>query len=181
MIYLDYNASTPVDPLVREAMWPFLGELHGNPSSSHALGKRVREAIEDARAQVADLLGATSGEVVFTSSGTESNNHVIKGVADALRERGRHIVTSAIEHPAVGNPCRYLERRGFEVTYVGVDSHGLVDPQTVDDAIRPDTILVTIMQANNEVGTIQPIARIAELAHKRGILVHTDAAQACGK
>ena len=181
MIYLDYNASTPVDPLVRDAMVPFLGELHGNPSSSHVLGKQVRQAIEDARARVAALLGSASEEIVFTSSGTESNNHVIKGVADAVGSRGRHIVTSASEHPAVGNPCRYLERRGFEVTYVGVDSHGMIDPQTVEQAMRSDTILVSIMQANNEVGTIQPIAQIADLAHKRGVLVHTDAAQACGK
>ena len=181
MIYLDYNASTPVDPAVRDAMLPYFGELHGNPTSSHAIGKRVRRAVEDARTQVAGLLGASPQEVVFTSSGTESNNHVIKGVADALGERGRHIVTSSVEHPAVTNPCLYLQRHGFEVTFVGVDSTGQVDPQTVSDAIRPDTILVSIMQANNEVGTLQPIAHIAKIARERGVLVHTDAAQACGK
>lgn len=181
LIYLDNNASTPVDPAVQAAMLPYFGEIHGNPSSSHALGVQVRAAIETARTQVATLLEAIPSEIVFTSSGTESNNHVIKGVAETFRDRGRHIVTSAVEHPAVSNPCKYLERHGFEVDYVGVDSTGLIDLQGVELAIRKDTILVSVMLANNEVGTIQPIAQIVELARKRGALVHTDAAQACGK
>ena len=181
MIYLDYNASTPVDPAVREVMLPFLGDFHGNPSSGHAMGRRVREAVEEAREQVAGMLGATPGEIVFTSGGTEANNHVIKGVAFTQRDRRRHVIVSAIEHPAVMNPCGYLERCGYEVTYVGVDSTGYVDPQAVAEAVRPDTILISIMHANNEVGTIQPIAEIAKIARQRGVLMHTDAAQSCGK
>ncbi len=181
MIYLDYNASTPVDAAVREAMLPYLGEFHGNPSSSHALGGPMRSAVDGAREQVAALLGATPEEIVFTSGGTEASNHVIKGVAYALREKGRHIITSAIEHPAVINPCRFLERQGFEVTYVGVDEKGMIDAQSVAGEVRPDTILISIMHANNEVGTIQPIAEISEIAREGGILMHTDAAQSCGK
>ena len=181
MIYLDYNASTPVDPAVREAMLPYLGQHFGNPSSSHALGTRLKEAVDHARGQVAAMLDAEPGEIVFTSGGTESNNHVIKGVAISRWNRGTHIITSAIEHPAVLNPCRFLERIGFEVTYVGVDSTGRVDPQEVAEAIRPDTILITIMHANNEVGTIQPIAEIAKIARAHDIWMHTDAAQSYGK
>ena len=181
MIYLDYNASTPVDPAVREAMLPYLGELHGNPSSAHAMGRTVKAAVEKARSQVAAMLGASPDEIIFTSSGTEANNLCIKGVASTLGDKGRHIITSAIEHPAVINPCRYLERNGFTVSYVGVDSKGRVDPQAVADEVRNDTILISIMHANNEVGTIEPIAEIAEAAREGGILMHTDAAQACGK
>ena len=181
MIYLDYNASTPVDPNVREAMLPFLAERFGNPSSSHTLGKTVKRAVDEARAQVAAMLDADPGEIVFTSGGTESNNHVIKGVAFSCKDRGRHIITSAIEHPAVINPCRYLEQNGYRVSYVPVDSTGQVDPDMVIDEIRPDTILISIMHANNEVGTIQPIAEIAMAASRRGVLMHTDAAQSCGK
>ncbi|MGD2108123.1 MAG: cysteine desulfurase family protein [Phycisphaerae bacterium] len=181
MIYLDYNASTPVDPAVREAMLPFLGEHFGNPSSGHAFGQTVRRAVDEARAKVAGMLEAEPSEIVFTSGGTESNNHVIKGVAFALRDRGRHIITSAVEHPAVINPCRYLESQGHRVTYVPVDSTGSVDPELVIDEICPDTILISIMHANNEVGTIQPIAEIATAASRRGVLMHTDAAQSCGK
>jgi cysteine desulfurase len=181
MIYLDYNASTPVDPQVRESMWPYLGTTHGNPASGHAMGRRARGAIERARQQVAAMLGARADEILFTSSGTESNNHAIKGVAYARKDRGRHIITSAIEHPAVINPCRFLEKQGYDITYIGVDSLCRVDPSAVISAIRPDTILISIMLANNEVGTIQPIAEIARVARGRGVLVHTDAAQACGK
>jgi len=181
MIYLDYNASTPIDPAVREAMLPFLGERFGNPSSSHALGQTVKKAVENARGKVAAMLGADPGEIVFTSGGTEANNHVIKGVAFSFSDRGRHIITSAIEHPAVINPCRYLEQHGYRVSYVPVDSAGRVDPEAVIDEIRPDTILISIMHANNEVGTIQPIAEIAMAASRRGVLMHTDAAQSCGK
>ncbi len=181
MIYLDYNASTPIDPLVREAMLPYLGEIHGNPTSGHALGQRVRRGVERAREQLAVLIGADPDEVIFTSGGTEANNHTIKGVAETASTRGRHLITSAIEHPAVMKPCRYLEHRGFEVTFVDVDASGRVDPETVIRAIRPDTLLISIMLANNEVGTIQPIAEIARAARERGVWVHTDAAQACGK
>ena len=181
MIYLDYNASTPVDPAVREAMLPFLGDMYGNPTSNHAIGLRVRDAVEKARAQVAELIGASPREILFTSSGTESNNHVIKGVAHTLRERGKHIITSAVEHPAVINPCHFLEHYGYEISYVPVDKHGLIDPMSVAEEVRPTTILISIMHANNEVGTIQPIAEIAELAREGGIWMHTDIAQSCGK
>lgn len=181
MIYLDYNASTPVDEAVYEAMLPFLRRMHGNPSSSHALGRPLREAIEKARGQTASLIGARPDEIVFTASGTEANNHVIKGVAHALRKRGNHIITSKIEHPAVTNPCHFLESIGCEVSYVGVDSTGRVDPREVADEVRGTTVLISIMHANNEVGTIQDIAEIAALAHEGGVLMHTDAAQSCGK
>jgi len=181
MIYLDYNASTPVDPAVRDAMLPFLGEHFGNPSSSHAKGVRLRAAVDEARAQVARMLGASPEEIIFTSGGTESNNHVIKSVAYTRRDRGRHLVTSIFEHPAVLEPCRFLEKNGWEVTYVEVDGWGRLDAQRVADAIRDDTVLVTIMHANNEVGTIQPIAEIAAAALARGAWMHTDAAQSCGK
>ncbi len=181
MIYLDYNASTPVDPAVREAMWPFLGEFFGNASSDHPLGRKVNEAVANARKQVADLLGAKPEEILLTSGGTESNNYVIKGVARKLRDRGQHIITSSIEHPAVVNPCKSLEGEGFETTYVPVDQYGLVDVQEVISAVRPDTILISIMHANNEVGTIQPIAELSEIAREGGIWMHTDSAQTCGK
>ncbi len=181
MIYLDHNASTPIDPAVRDAMLPYLGTLHGNPSSSHAMGEVLRQAVDRARIQVASLLGASTDEIVFTSGGTEANNHVIKGVALARRDRGRHIITSAVEHPAVLNPCRFLERHGWEVTYLGVDETGLVNPDSVVEEVRPETILISIMHANNEVGTIQPIAEIAAIAREAGIWMHTDAAQSCGK
>jgi len=181
MIYLDYNASTPVDPAVREAMVPFLGEFFGNPSSNHAAGRPVREAVDVARGHVASMLGAAPGQIVFTSGGTEANNLVIKGIAQRRKGRGKHIITSAIEHPAVHQPCRYLADNGFEVTHVPVDEHGLIDPQSIIEEIRPDTILISIMHANNEVGTIQPIAEIAEIAKEAGVLMHTDAAQSVGK
>jgi len=181
MIYLDYNASTPLDEAAREAMLPYLGRNYGNPSSSHVAGRPLREAIEKARAQVASLLGASPEEIVFNSGGTEGCNHVVKGVAHALRDRGKHIITSAIEHAAVLNACRYLEEQGYEITYVGVDSNGRVNPESVAHEVRPDTILISIMHANNEVGTIQPIAEIAEIAREGGVFMHTDAAQSCGK
>jgi len=180
-IYLDYNATTPIDPRVGEAMIPFIRQHHGNPSSSHALGAATRKAVERARRQVADLLGCATDEVVFTSGGTESNNHALKGVAWARRDRGNHIVTSAIEHPAVTEVCRYLEAQGFEVTYLPVDGDGLVSVADLEAALTSRTILVSIMLANNEVGTIEPLAEIARIARARGIVVHTDAAQAVGK
>jgi cysteine desulfurase len=180
-IYLDYNGTTPHDPEVVTAMRPFLETEFGNPSSSHWYGIKPRQAVEAARRQVAGLLGCAPQEIFFTSGGTESNNHAIKGMARALKAKGRHIVTSAFEHPAVLEVCQALAGEGFETTRVAVDGEGLVDPQAVERALRPDTILVSIMHANNEVGTIQPIAEIAALARSRGIAMHTDAAQSLGK
>lgn len=181
MIYLDYNASTPVAPEVRDAMLPFLGERFGNPSSAHEHGRTMKRAVERAREQVAALLNCEPDEIVFNSGGTEGCNHVIKGVAHALRERGRHIIISAVEHPAVVTTCHHLAQQGYEITVVGVDGQCLVDPQAVAAAIRPDTVLISIMHANNEVGTIEPIAEIARIARSRGVLMHTDAAQSSGK
>jgi cysteine desulfurase len=181
MIYLDYNASTPVDPAVREAMLPYLGDYYGNPSSPHLAAARLQRAIRLAREQVADLLGAHPDEIVFTSGGTESNNHVIKGVAAALMDRGRHIITSSVEHPAVIQPCRFLQRQGFEISYVKVDETGLVDPHSIAEEVRQTTILISVMHANNEVGTIEPIGEIAEIARQDGVWMHTDAAQSIGK
>jgi cysteine desulfurase len=180
-IYLDYNATTPIDPEVAEAMKPYLEEHFGNPSSSHWYGIQTKKAVEKARKQIADLLNCQPDEVVFTSGGTESNNYAIKGLAFTNRHKGNHIITSAIEHPAVIEVCKYLEPNGFQVTYISVDEFGLVDAAEVEKAITPRTILITIMHANNEVGTIQPISEIAELARHHGITVHTDAAQSVGK
>ena len=181
-IYLDYNATTPIDPDVREAMLPYLEEHFGNPSSSYAYGQRAKEAVDKARRQVAALIGATPEEIVFTSGGSESNNHAITGVALANAQEGKHIITSCIEHPAVINPCRYLEEGlGFNVSHLPVDNYGLVDPDDIRNAITEDTILITIMHANNEVGTIEPIEKIGEIAKEHGILFHTDAAQSCSK
>ncbi len=180
-IYLDHNATTPIDPAVAEAMLPFLYEHFGNPSSSHPYGAAARKAVEKARRQVAELLGARPEEIVFTSGGSEANNTVILGVARLLRARGRHVVTSAVEHPAVLEPCAALAAEGFRVTRVPVDEAGRVGPADVAAALTPETILVTVMHANNEVGTVEPVAEIARLARERGILVHTDAAQSVGK
>ena len=180
-IYLDHNATTPLAPEVIAAMKPLLEEGWGNPSSSHVFGRVARQAIANARAQVAGLLGCDAGEVVFTGGGTESNNMAIHGVAYALRERGHHIVTSAIEHPAVSQVCAWLKGLGWDVTTVPVNHVGRVDPNDVEWALRDDTVLVSVMHANNETGTIQQIAAIAEIAHARGVLVHSDGAQAVGK
>jgi cysteine desulfurase len=180
-IYLDYNATTPHDPEVIDAMRPFLEKEFGNPSSSHWYGTRPKKAVMEARRRVASLLNCEAEEIVFTSGGTESNNHAVKGVAMACREKGNHIITSQIEHPAILEVCAYLEKIGYEVTYLPVDEHGMVRVSDVSDAITSKTILITIMHANNEVGTIQPIAEISELAKKHGILLHTDAAQSLGK
>ena len=180
-IYLDYNATTPIDPQVAEAMLPFVHGLFGNPSSSHSYGLKARQGVEQAREQVSDLLGCSSDDLIFTSGGTEANNHAIKGVAQAYRGRGNHIITSAVEHPAVTEVCRYLEGQGFRVTYLPVDEHGMVGAGQVRDALTDETILVTIMHANNEVGTIEPIEEITEIAHSHGALVHTDCAQSVGK
>ncbi len=180
-IYLDYNGTTPHDPEVIDAMRPFLETEFGNPSSSHWYGIKPKQAVEAARRQVAGLINCQATEIYFTSGGTESNNHAIKGMARALKHKGRHIVTSNFEHPAVLEVCRFLEGEGFETTYVPVDNQGMVDPDDVEKAMRSDTILVSIMHANNEVGTVQSIAEIAALAHRRGVAVHTDAAQSLGK
>lgn len=180
-IYLDYNATTPLDPAVIAAMQPYLEEHFGNPSSTHWYGIQARKAVEKARRQVAALLNCAPDEVIFTSGGSESNNYAIKGVAFAKREEGNHIITSAIEHPAVHAVCGYLETHGFRVTYLPVDEHGVIDLEAYERAFSPETILVTIMHANNEVGTIQPIREISTLAKEHGIIVHTDAAQSLGK
>jgi cysteine desulfurase NifS/selenium donor protein len=180
-IYLDYNATTPVDPRVAAEMRPYLDHIFGNPSSIHRFGLAAKTAVELARKQVAGLLNAHPDEVVFTSGGTEANNFAIKGAAFARRSMGNHIVTTAIEHPAVTEVCRYLEQHGFMITYVGVDEFGMVDPSEVEKAIRPGTILVSVMHANNETGTIQPVAEIGKITRPRGILFHVDAAQSAGK
>lgn len=181
IIYLDYNATTPVDERVFAAMAPYLRDNFGNPSSNHAFGRVNKEAIVKARAQVAQLLGCEPAEVIFTSGGSESDNHAIKGVAWANRHKGNHIITSVVEHPAVINPCRYLEEQGYRVTYLPVDKYGQVSLADVEAAVTDETILITIMHANNEVGTIQPIAAIGEFARRKGIVFHTDAAQSVGK
>ncbi len=180
-IYLDFNASTPIAPEVAEAMKPFLAQHFGNPSSHHWAGEPAKEAVEHARMQVADLLQCHPSETVFTSGGSESNNHAIKGVFFAQKEKGNHIITTQIEHPAILNPCRFLEKLGAKVSYVGVDQYGKVDPKDIEKAITTKTILITVMHANNEVGTIQPIEEISKIARRYGILLHTDAAQSVGK
>jgi cysteine desulfurase len=180
-IYLDYNATTPHAPEVIEAMRPYL-ELHfGNPSSSYYYGRKTSEAIETARTQIAALLNCSPNEILFTSGGTESNNYAIRGIAHSRKSQGKHIITSRIEHPAVSAVCEKLKSDGFEVTVLPVDAQGLVNIGDVEKAIRPDTILITLMHANNEVGSIQPIEEVTGLARSRGIVVHTDAAQSVGK
>lgn len=179
-IYLDYNASTPVDPEVLETMLPYLSSQYGNPSSTHAYGRPLNSAISQARQQVADLLGCDSSEIVFTSGASESNNWVIKSAALGQRE-GAHLITSQIEHPSIINSCRFVETLGSKVTYVSVDQYGSVNPADIEKAITPQTVLITIMHANNEVGTIQPVAEIAAIARRRGISFHSDAAQSIGK
>jgi len=180
IVYLDHAATTPVKPEVVEAMLPYFSEKYGNPSTIYSLGRESKKAIENAREAVAKAIGAQPKEIFFTGSGTEADNWAIKGVAYANRKKGKHIITTAIEHHAVLHTCQYLESDGFEVTYLPVDSDGLVDPEQVKAAIRPDTILISIMFANNEIGTIQPIAEIGRIARERGVLFHTDAVQAVG-
>lgn len=182
LIYLDYNATTPVAPSVFEALEPFLKEHYGNPSSSHALGRACREAMEDARAKVAALLGADRDEIVFTSGGTESNNLAICGtMMQGVPGVAGHLIISAIEHPAVVEPARHLQRLGFELTVVECDSQGVVHPAKVAAAMRPDTRLVSIMHANNEIGVIQPLREISQICRDHQVLLHTDAAQTVGK
>lgn len=181
MIYLDYNATTPIDKEVADAMRPFLDEYFGNPSSLHSYGVKTKLAVENARTQIAKLLNCEASEIVFTSGGTESNNYAIKGAAFANKNKGNHIITSSIEHPAVFEVCEYLSGNGFEITYLPVDEFGMLDPNDVENAITPQTILISVMHANNEVGTIQPITEIAKIAKANNILFHTDAAQSIGK
>jgi cysteine desulfurase len=180
-IYLDYNASTPIDPAVAAAVRPFLDEAFGNPSSGHWASAPAKAALEKARGQVSALLGATADEIVFTSGGSEANNLALKGTFFALKDNGAHIITTQVEHPAIVEPSRFLERLGATVTYLPVDGTGRVDPDDVHRAITPRTILISVMHANNEVGTIQPIAEIGAIAREHGIRFHTDAAQSVGK
>jgi cysteine desulfurase len=180
-IYLDYNASTPIAPEAVEAMRPFLTKHYGNPSSNHWAGSPAKDAVEKARRQVASLLGCDPAEIVFTSGGSEANNHALKGVFFANRGKGNHIITSAVEHPAILNPCHFLEKFGAQTTVLPVDRFGRVDADEVRRSIRPNTILITVMHANNEVGTIQPIPEISAIAREAGIVFHTDAAQSIGK
>jgi cysteine desulfurase len=180
-VYLDYNATTPVDPVVAAAMTVALTELFGNPSSAHVFGQRSRDAVAHARAQVAALIGAVPDEIVFTGSATEANNLALRGVTSALAVRGRHVITSAIDHPSVAEPCRLLAEQGFSITVVPVDTWGCIDPGAIAAAVRPDTVLISVMHANNEVGTLEPIADIARIAHEHGIVFHADAAQSVGK
>lgn len=180
-VYLDYNASTPIAHEVIHAMQPFLAEYYGNPSSNHWAGRPAREALERAREQVSGLLGCDTAEIVFTSGGSESNNHALKGIFLANREKGCHIITTAVEHPAVLNPCLFLQKLGAEITIVPVDRYGMVDPDDIREQMTSRTILITVMHANNEVGTIQPISEIASVAREAGVLFHTDAAQSIGK
>jgi len=180
-IYLDFNASTPIAPEVADAMRGVLAEPFGNPSSEHWAGEPAKRAIEKARAQVAALLACRPNEIVFTSGGSESNNHALKGVFFAKETTKAHFITTQVEHPAVINPCRFLERFGATATYLPVDGFGRVDPDDVRRAITPETILISVVHANNEVGTIQPIPDIVRIAHEHDILFHTDAAQSVGK
>ncbi len=179
-IYLDYAATTPTHPEVARAMLPYLGDVFGNPSAIYCYGQEARSALEQARAQVAGLIGARSEEIIFTSGGTEADNLALIGIAYAHKNRGNHIITTAIEHHAIIETARFLEKRGFEVTYLGVDGQGLVDPDDVRRAITDRTILISVMQANNEIGTIQPLAEIGGIAREAGICFHSDAVQAVG-
>ncbi len=179
-IYLDHIAATPLLPAARSAMLPFLMECFGNPQSRHDCGARPREAMDAARDAVAALIGAQSSEVIFTASGSEANNLAIKGIVAAHRKKGRHLITSAIEHFSVAHPIKRLEQEGYAITWIPVDGNGRVDPKRVADAIRPDTVLVSIMHANNEIGTLQPISEIAEITSAQDILFHTDAVGTVG-
>ncbi|MFO8083044.1 MAG: cysteine desulfurase family protein [Desulfobacterales bacterium] len=180
-VYLDHNATTPIDPEVRAAMEPFLEHEFGNPSSTHWFGIAPKRGVATARKQVAEILNCSAEEIIFTSGGTKSNNHAIIGTAHALKKKGNHIITTQIEHPAVLNVCSYLEAFGFRITRAGVDEHGLVNVSDIKDAITSETILITVMHANNEIGTIEPIEEIACIAKEKQILFHTDAAQSAGK
>ncbi len=178
---MDHSATTAVDRAVTEAMLPFFSEKFGNPSSLYTIGRQARKAIEESRQKVADLIGAKKEEIIFTGSGTESDNLAIKGIAFKNRKKGDHIITSSIEHHAVLHTCKYLETQGFKVTYLPVNRDGIVNPADVEKAITPQTILITLMHANNEIGTIQPIEELGKIAKERNIPFHTDAVQTAGK
>jgi len=179
-IYLDYSATTPVDSIVLEAMLPYFSEIYGNPSSFHSLGQEAKKTVEESRRIIASFIGAEPDEIVFTGGGTESNNFAVKGVAYKNHKKGNHIITSIIEHHAVINTCKFLETQGFEVTYLPVDRTGMVDPDEVRRAINERTILISIMHANNEIGTIEPVTEIGKIARERGVIFHTDAVQTLG-
>ncbi|MHB1152238.1 MAG: cysteine desulfurase family protein [Eubacteriales bacterium] len=181
MIYLDYNATTPIDKEVADAMQPYLYGIFGNPSSNHELGVTAKNAVEHARKQISKLLNCSSDEIIFTSGGSESNNTVIKGVAFTFKNKGNHIITSQIEHPAIINPCRYMEKLGYEISYLPVDKYGMVNTSDVEKTITDKTILITVMHSNNETGTLQPIEEISQVCRKQNILFHTDASQSIGK
>jgi len=181
-IYLDHNATTPVSKEVLDAMMPYFSEEYGNASSVYSMGQKARQKIDESRELIGNALGTEATDIIFTSGGTESNNFAIKGVAMANLNKGRHVITSSIEHPAVLEPCRFIEKElGFDVTYLPVDKYGVVDPDELKDSIRKDTILISVMFANNETGTIQPIKEIAKIAHGNKIYFHTDAVQVLGK
>ncbi|AFQ42979.1 cysteine desulfurase NifS [Desulfosporosinus meridiei] len=180
-VYLDHSATTPVDPEVASVMMTYYTEKYGNPSSVHGFGREAKQALEQARTQVAELIGANPKEITFTSGGTEADNLAILGTAEALRTKGKHIITSCIEHHAVLETCEHLEKNGFDLTVIPVDEEGVISVDAVQKAIRPDTILITVMHANNEVGSIQPIAEIGKLAKEHGIVFHVDAVQSLGK
>lgn len=180
LIYLDNAATTSLDDAVLEEMMPYFKENYSNPSSIYDFAQKAKKAVEDARSVIADALGAKDKEIYFTGGGSESDNWALKGAAVALKEKGKHIITSKIEHHAILHTCEYMERQGYEVTYLDVDENGLVTPEAVEAAIRPDTILISIMFANNEIGTVEPIEKIGEIASKHNILFHTDAVQAFG-
>jgi len=181
IIYLDYNATTPLDPAVASTIRQFLEANYGNPSSSHLIGQSARDFVKKARAQVAEMLGCLENEIIFTSGGTESNNLALIGAAMANKNRGNHIITTKIEHPAILEVCAFLERNGFSISYLDVDEVGRVDLENIEQALTPDTLLISVMHANNEVGTIQPLEEISEIAHRHNVLFHTDAAQSIGK
>lgn len=180
-IYLDHSATTPMAPEVMEAMVPYFSEFYGNASSLHSFGREAREAIEDARGKVADLINAQPSEIYFTSGGTESDNLAIKGIALKNKNKGKHIITSSFEHPAVLEVCRYLAKQGYEITYLPVTRDGLVQPDAVRDAIKKETVLISIMHANNEIGTIEPLQEIGEIAKEKDIYFHSDGVQSVGK
>ena len=181
MIYLDNAATTKTAPEVVEAMLPFFGEIYGNPSAIYSMGSAGKKAVNTARRSIASVIGAKQEEIYFTAGGTEADNWALKAAAEACRKKGRHIITTKIEHHAVLHTCRYLEENGFAVTYLDVDGEGLVDPEMLKAAIRPDTVLISVMFANNEIGTLEPVGEIGAMARERGILFHTDAVQAFGQ
>lgn len=180
-VYFDHSATTPVDPKVVEAMLPFLSEKFGNPSSIHSFGREVKVALEEAREMVAEFCHTRAADIYFTSGGTESDNMAIKGIAYELKTKGKHIITSQVEHHAVLHTCEFLEKEGFEITYLRPDKYGMIHPESVAEAIRKDTILISIMHANNEVGTISPLEQIGSIARNSGVLFHTDVVQTFGK